>query len=282
MFAQFRVTYPTGQLISELIAIHNGKFVVRALVQVDGMTVATGLAAADTVELAEDAARLRSLALLGLNASTPTLETVPVSPVAVPEVPVSTDRLATSPQSSFINPQPLPTPLAYTPEPVKHAYSPPIASVPPEPQQFDSDAWLGSSYREPAMDPPTLSSSLETSPALSGTRLSGAELSEPTDDSEVIAQIDVLLKRLKWTKDQEAEYLVQNYGKRSQSLLSGEELRDFLDYLEIFGKTTEQIKRIGWGTKQGREYLELTYSKISRHHLNKQELIEFLQYLETQ
>ncbi|HEY9297087.1 MAG TPA: hypothetical protein VIQ31_12090, partial [Phormidium sp.] len=67
MFAQFRVRYPTGSLISELLTIYNGKFVVRALVQIDGVTKATGMAVADTIELAEDQARIRALELIGIH-----------------------------------------------------------------------------------------------------------------------------------------------------------------------------------------------------------------------
>lgn len=54
MFAQFQASYPTGGLISELLTIYQGKFVVRVLVQVEGITRATGIAAAETPELAED------------------------------------------------------------------------------------------------------------------------------------------------------------------------------------------------------------------------------------
>ncbi|NEO51829.1 MAG: hypothetical protein F6K54_01235 [Okeania sp. SIO3B5] len=69
MLERFRACYPTGCLISELITIHNGKYVVRVLVQVNGQTLASGLGAADTVELAEDQARKRSLAILPLDKS---------------------------------------------------------------------------------------------------------------------------------------------------------------------------------------------------------------------
>ncbi len=47
--------------------IDRGEYIVRALVQVGGMTIATGLAAADTVEQAEDRARNRALAILEID-----------------------------------------------------------------------------------------------------------------------------------------------------------------------------------------------------------------------
>ena len=64
MLAQFQACYPTGSLISELLSIYQGKFVVRVSAQVEGVTRATGMAAAETPELAEDRARVRALAVL--------------------------------------------------------------------------------------------------------------------------------------------------------------------------------------------------------------------------
>ena len=64
MFSQFLTFYPTGCLISDLLQIYQGKFVVRASVQVNGVTRATGLALAETLSLAEDRARSRALMVL--------------------------------------------------------------------------------------------------------------------------------------------------------------------------------------------------------------------------
>lgn len=61
LFAQFQTRYPSGGLITELLTIHDGNYVVRALVNVGDRAIATGMAAASTVEAAEDQARLRAL-----------------------------------------------------------------------------------------------------------------------------------------------------------------------------------------------------------------------------
>ena len=66
MLTQFRNCYPQGSIVSELVTVDHGKYVVRTLIQVEGITLASGLAAADTVEQAEDRARERSLAILNL------------------------------------------------------------------------------------------------------------------------------------------------------------------------------------------------------------------------
>ncbi|MCC5624173.1 hypothetical protein LC574_23945, partial [Nostoc sp. CHAB 5715] len=66
MLAQFQSLYPKGSLISELLQIFQGKYIVRASVQIEGVTRATGMAAAETVEAAEDQARTRALIVLGI------------------------------------------------------------------------------------------------------------------------------------------------------------------------------------------------------------------------
>lgn len=68
MLAQLQILYPTASLISELVQIDHGKYkyIVRASVQIEGITRATGMAAASTVEEAEDQARSRALMVLGI------------------------------------------------------------------------------------------------------------------------------------------------------------------------------------------------------------------------
>ena len=61
MLDQFRNYYPQGSLISELITIDHGKYIVRALVQINGVVLGTGLAADNIIEIAEDRAINRAL-----------------------------------------------------------------------------------------------------------------------------------------------------------------------------------------------------------------------------
>ncbi|MBL1175661.1 hypothetical protein [Pantanalinema sp. GBBB05] len=66
LFVQFQIRYPASSLITELVQIHEHRFIVRALVQVGGVTLATSMATGSTVELAEDQARSRLFSLLGI------------------------------------------------------------------------------------------------------------------------------------------------------------------------------------------------------------------------
>ena len=61
MLDQFRNYYPQGSLISELITIDHGKYIVRALVQINGVVLGTGLAADNIIEIAEERAINRAL-----------------------------------------------------------------------------------------------------------------------------------------------------------------------------------------------------------------------------
>jgi hypothetical protein len=318
MFAEFRALYPAGQLICELLTVHHGKFVVRCLVQVDGQTLATAMSAAESVEDAEDRARLRAIAVLGFaapdraSASVSPAPIAPVAPVApVAAVPVPPTDAVPVPVGPALAPLPvLEMPVAEK-LPVPHQSNfvktevklneEPIAPVaeplPPTvdraeatgfvPKQLDSDAWLSSSYGEPIaeLDVPTASQSEQLQGAASVRELQPIALGIPSDaiedNSDTIAHIEAILRRLKWTKKQETDCLEHNYGKSSQRELSSEQLGDFLEYLEIYSRTTEEIQRLKWTPSQGKDYLKQGYGKEARHFLNQVELLDFLQYLES-
>lgn len=67
MLTQLQIHYPKGSLVTELVAIDHGQYIVRCLVQNEGTILVTGMAAAHTVEVAEDQARSRALQALGIN-----------------------------------------------------------------------------------------------------------------------------------------------------------------------------------------------------------------------
>ena len=316
MFAEFRALYPAGQLICELLTVHHGKFVVRCLVQVDGKTLATAMSAAESVEDAEDRARLRSIAVLGFAAPDRAIASVspapvaPVAPVAavpvpptdavpvplgpalaplpVLEIPVA-DKLPTTPhESNFVKTEAKlnEEPIAPVPEPLPPKVDR-VEATGFVPKQLDSDAWLSSSYGEPIaeLDVPTASQSELLQGAAVVRELQPIAVGIPSDaiedNSDTIAHIEAILRRLKWTKKQETDCLEHNYGKSSQRELSSEQLGDFLEYLEIYSRTTEEIKRLNWTPSHGKDHLKQAYGKEARHFLNQVELLDFLQYLES-
>ena len=238
--------------MSELVTVDHGKYVVRTLIQVEGVTLATGLAAADTVEQAEDRARERSLAILNLSSP-------PQSPAPIPE--------STAPQA----PQQSEAPVPFTLEPPTADSQPPslaapdVIETPPEPNEDDFSP--NGQLSQPEPEPSERAASFEDSTVMQepptppdepeDERFSFEELEPPEpipaptpaptpsqwsqpapvangpiDFSDVIAKTNVEMKRLGWTNEQGRKYLLETYGKRSRQLLSDEELLDFLSYLE--------------------------------------------------
>ncbi|TVQ42473.1 MAG: hypothetical protein EA365_15200 [Gloeocapsa sp. DLM2.Bin57] len=169
MINQFRRKYPQGSLISELVSTKHGKYVVKVTVESEGKILSTALAGDYTVELAEDQARERALAILDLS-------------IVAPE----------SPLVNFSSP-------------------PPSSAVIPS---------------FPLEDPPTIPPRVETPPTPS-------PVPESNDFvSDTIAEINLQMERLAWTREQGKDYLLKTYGKKSRHLLSDQELVEFLNYLK--------------------------------------------------
>ncbi|MBV5260814.1 hypothetical protein FLX56_20570 [Synechococcus moorigangaii CMS01] len=206
----FRQRYPHGGLISELAAIEHGQFIVRVVVEIEGKKLASGLAAAPSVEQAEDQARIRALNLLGsgvMPAPKPAPQAVaPANPTSkiTPELPAA--PVIPVPPPMTANPAPTPAAAANIGHP---SQTPALESLPLE-------------LIPPPQTPPAPSPEAE---ARSGTV-------ETLDFSDIIARSDVELKRLGWSSEQGRTYLLETYGKRSRQLLSDDELLEFLQYLE--------------------------------------------------
>jgi hypothetical protein len=244
MLAQLLTHYPTGSLISELLQIHEGKFVVQVSVIVDGVTRATGLAAAENLELAEDRARSRALMVVlpetssgvqpegkglehegvDLNQPEPFATTngrnnsrgdsfssvpseEPSSPTPAAPLPVVEDNDATNA---------LTTGVAIT-EDKRVTFSSADSVIIPFGDEEPADSY-DYSYEEniPSPEP-------EPEPAI--------EVNEPFDLSDAIAQTSTELKRLGWNNQKGRRYLEQTYGKRSRHELD-DEMLSFLAYLE--------------------------------------------------
>lgn len=88
--SEFHRRYPTGSIVSDLLQIHDGLFIVKTTLLVGETILATGMAAAPTLEQAEDSARQRALQLLGIHLPLQTeAELIPRSPAALEAAPWS-------------------------------------------------------------------------------------------------------------------------------------------------------------------------------------------------
>jgi len=300
MLAQFQAQYPTGSLLAELLTIYQGKFVVRASVQIEGVVRATGMASSETLELAEDRARERALAVL-LTAPAPIQERleVPSTPPSphIPAIPASSLPGAltavadadffTDPISGLEAPSATPTFTDY-PEFAPTNLSDRFSSAAPDVEpvvtkDFGSDAtpvfsnvkpFVPRSVREEVAQKIDLIDLPDAKPQLG--------VSEPIDLSDTLIAIETALKNLRWTAEQERKYLKRTYAQESRHALTTQQLFEFLSYLELFAQTSKELERLGWTNQQGKEYLLQNYNKQSRQYLSYQELKEFLEYLQAE
>jgi hypothetical protein len=240
LLIQLRAHYPTACLLAELVQVQGDQYVVRAMVNVDLQVLATALAAATTVEEAENQARQRVLDVLGIQTlvlgetSTAVVDTpVPppvVSPVAPPAPPV-VEPIAPLPAPSepdlFSESADLPTlskakrrstkaTKADAPEPEPDV-APVEISGGDEDMSFEAE-FEYSFEEEPAVETPPKASAKVTKP--------------PMDLSDTIAQIGAEIDRIGWTKKQGSSYLQETYNKKTRVELTDEELFEFLDYLK--------------------------------------------------
>ncbi|MEB3310701.1 MAG: hypothetical protein VKJ02_10760 [Snowella sp.] len=285
MLNQFRLHYPQGSLISELVRIDHGLYIVRSLVQVEGVTLATGLAAATTIEAAENQARLRALDLLHLDATSSAIaKTQPETPQEpIPSV------------TEAVQAQPVPPP----PAPVEKKIATKAAKPKPEPVIAPPVEEIPPVIETPSLPEPVIVAEV------SEPEVPELVLSEPvTEDPEP----EPILSFATETVDQNGKLplmdLAQTNGATELSLSLEEpslplmeldtppapveptptpplDLSGPIDFSEVIARSNVELKRLNWTNEQGKNYLLQTYGKRSRQLLSDEELLEFLQYLES-
>ncbi|MGK7955389.1 MAG: hypothetical protein AB4063_09025 [Crocosphaera sp.] len=267
MLNQFRKHYPEGSLISELVTIDHGKYIIRVLLQNNSLTLSTGLAADEKIEIAEDRAIERALNNLQLESKTVTVAEKIVSKPS----PSSQETLDPKPTLKVSSPPPEKTvqPVADQTEsnvieiatkssvkatketenksskkrvkattnskksppvePEIEETALPITETPQQPEIEETSLPITETPQQPEIEESSLPiTEISQEPEITEMPLVEEEL----DFSEIIARSNVELKRLKWTTEQGREYLIRTYGKRSRQVLSDEELLEFLRHLE--------------------------------------------------
>lgn len=306
---QLQARYPAASLIAEFVIIHQESFVVRALVQAGGMTLATGMAAAMDIEQAEDRAKIRALSALGIGSFTAAL---PPQPPLYPLPSTSTfspapdftsseshpNSISEDLSSSGITPPGIiaPKPIASTePSSQESPLTPPIPNQPvsfttsasfaplpqmesdrPEyelnyqPESYEFENY-GSEPDQPENAPlPTVEPIPETiSPPPDSTE------PRPSPQFQDVSQAESPKPASSTGKGKSAKRKSEN--TEIAPPITGEN-----DRSEEIAKIGLEMKRLGWTTEQGRNYLKRTYGKRSRQELDDSELIDFLRYLETQ
>lgn len=301
-------------LVSELLTIYQGKYVVRVAVQVDGIVRATGMATAETLEAAEDKARERAIACFNLDfLSSSTLKTEKTPALPAPALPTPPEIAPTQPISPLPEPSYSPTPTKsdldfnYTPAaepPVKESKpasgstisrgkSKPLAAN-PEPAPIEKDIFSGDFGAD--LFAATNSTGSTDVPAIADASFNSytpeanadeipIEETQSLDLAAELQKIESKLKELRLDANDERECLEVNFGKSSRYELTALQAEEFHRYLELYGKSTQAVKELqkfGWNAKEGPKYLQAEYSKNKRHQLTEPELQGFLDYLQTE
>jgi hypothetical protein len=125
---------------------------------------------------------------------------------------------------------------------------------------------------------------------------------DPEDWSAELAQLDLQLQRLGWSREQEAIYLQRAFGHPSRNRLTT--YADLLAYLravegfapqmdpataavplrrgDLLRQCDQLLEGLGWGAEQGRAFLQDRLGAGSRRQLGEQQLLQFNMLLEEQ
>lgn len=271
-----------GSLTSELLAIHEGNYVVRALVQVGGTLLTTGMATASDIELAEDRAKVRALEALGLQPSSIAISSPSLAqlPVVEPQrylasQPTTTDSISaaqlTAPDLSLETPTPA-NPISPIASPPVWADSTPPPAASPATGSVIAD-WYSHINTEPEPDPvpsDNAFNAFEADDALPTNRYDIASTETAADAAET---------------REAASPRPRNGKSRPQPIAQPEPTPPVsvtVDLSDVIAQTDVELARLGWNKTQGREHLKRTYGKRSRQELDETELYDFLHYLESQ
>jgi hypothetical protein len=125
---------------------------------------------------------------------------------------------------------------------------------------------------------------------------------DPEDWSSELARLDLELRRLGWSREQEGEYLQRAFGHPSRSrLTSYADLKAYLTALEglapaadptsapvplrrrdLLAQSDQLLGQLGWKGEQARPFLEQQLGATSRQQLNDSQLLHFNMLLESE
>lgn len=278
MLAQFQSLYPQGSLITELVQIFQGKYIVRCSVQIENVTRATGMAGAETVEAAEDKARTRALMVLGISNS--------------PEQAVELVTQETSPVQL--------NPAVNTPKvKLQETHQPTDSSFIDE--DFGSSQWTAPDEREISL--PTLREQKLKNESVNTDvhKLDNGDIySQDFYPNHPVIQNPNPGFNTPSENHSEHQLLSGNFASNvtpftprtytsqadnvsHQTGVSKKNYRNEpVDLSDVIAKTDVELQRLGWTAEQGREHLIKTYGKRGRTLLTEEELYGFLKHLESQ
>ena len=120
---------------------------------------------------------------------------------------------------------------------------------------------------------------------------------EPSDWSRELTAIDAEIERLKWSRDDEINYLEKTLGYNNRNKITN--YTDIMKYLSLLKKTDIQnqlkvsngnlntlieesdiiLRDLSWDHKQGREFLQKEFNVLTRKELSETQLVSFVEKL---
>lgn len=300
MLAQFQARYPQSSLISDLLTIYQGKFVVRVSAQVEGVTRATGMAAAETLELAEDRARERAIAVLAVDviAVPPNAQQQENNeqsmPSKAPKIQLSSDAM---PQAIQINVAEA-SPIAQTNygtattdlndsmsvAPASLAESTPDQVIPSFTPKSDTDEQDYPNFPEPLAGTGNVTN-IQRFPMVP---TPGNQELDVVENIETISDIQPESSGNLPFLNNVTPLIPRGYSSPESTISLDETVAQTnivapsepIDLSDAIAKIDVELKNLRWTKTQERKYLERTYGKESRELLTDEQLFEFLHYLE--
>jgi hypothetical protein len=282
---QFRQRYPVGAIVSELLTVHQNEYVVRASVQIGGTICATGMAAASTIESAEDRAKLRvlqfllgdstqpprvDLGLRSLSSLSPLPSTVPTpEPSLAAEESVTSISATPAPSiPSLLDTAPIPE-MTAKPTPEKT-----VGKAITPPPELDVESFPALDLLQP-IEPAAPAPMLELE-----ARSQSADAPSILDSSSALPLED--FPEPEPTPAKKSKPAKSTKSEPPQPSPEPSEPQDSQDYSDIIAKIDVEMMRLGWNASKGREHLKTVYGKRSRQQLSYAELLDFLAHLEAQ
>ncbi len=262
LLIQLRSHHPSGCVSCELLQVVDGSYVVRAMVAVDGLTIATAMAADQTIEQAEDLARARVMAVIGL------------TPLHLDE-PQRVELQLASPKFAPA-PARIPDMVADVMPP---AVAPPPMLMPIDPPEIvtatDEDEMLSDELAKGG------AKSTKSKAKSTKGKSKPEDVPPPAPLIEPVAEPMVEITGGEDAVDDmaiEYEFTIEGDDEPDTAMdpMPNEPTMDLSDAIAQIGT---EIERIGWTKKQGSSYLQEAYGKRTRAELTETELLSFLQYL---
>jgi len=272
MLAKFRDRYPQGSLVSKLIKIDRGNFIVKVSITVENITLVTALAGASSVESAEDAARTRAISALCLDQKNTSLVSTPTFAKHIALVEPQQSQVEASVASEQKE-------LLANHNVVRIAESEISTSSPANLASGNASLRTSNTSSRAPFSEPTIVSAQSvqgSSNLFEGTFPPSSNPSPLEDHKKTSKEIDKETNAInfEFTDKPISEPMTDNHPMKATEVLA-----DF-DFTQVKQKTDIEIARLGWTRDDGREFLQSRYGKRSRLHLKNEELQEFLSYLE--